>query len=153
MSLAIDVDAVLNRVSQHLKESIVPALDGYSAYYVGIAATIIECAALEYDSAAQVRVEENNALRGLLAAAAPFVSEKLAGRVRSSLTGDGMTESVRISELTRVNRVLRAMLIEVHEEVEQRLNEDWAASLNAEIIKQYSSMSERYQFDKLLSTY
>lgn len=153
MSLAIDVDAVLNRVSQHLKESIVPTLDGYSAYYVGIAATIIECAALEYDSAAQVRVDENNALRGLLAAAAPFVSEKLAGRVRSSLTGDGMTESVRISELTRVNRVLRAMLIEVHEEVEQRLNEDWAASLNAEIIKQYSSMSERYQFDKLLSTY
>lgn len=153
MSLAIDVDAVLNRVSQHLKESIVPTLDGYSAYYVGIAATIIECAALEYDSAAQVRVDENNELRGLLAAAAPFVSEKLAARVRSLLSGEGMTESVLISELTRVNRVLRAMLIEVHEEVERRLNEDWATSLNAEIIKQYSSMSERYQFNKLLSTY
>lgn len=153
LSLAIDVDTVLNRVSQHLKEVIVPTLDGYNAYYVGIAATIVECAAHEYNSAAQVRIEENRALRGLLTDATPFVSEDLAARLRSALIEESSMESVLISDLTRINRVLRSMLIDVHEEVEKRLNEDWAAGLNAEIIKEYRAMSERYQFDKLLSTY
>ena len=153
MSLAIDADAVLNRVAQHLKEVVVPTLDGYSAYYVGIAATIIECAALEYDSAAQVRLEENNALRGLLERAAPFLSEVLGARLGASLTADGFTDSVRISDLTRVNRLLRALLIEVHSEIEQRLNEDWAARLNVEILQEFRLMSERYEFNKLLSTY
>jgi hypothetical protein len=153
VSLAIDVDTVLKRVSQHLKEVIVPTLDGYNAYYVGIAATIVECAALEYNSAAQVRAEENRALRGLLTNAAPFVSEDLAVRVRSVLTGESAIESILISDLTRVNRVLRTLLIDVHDEVERRLNEDWAVGLNAEIIREYRAMSERYQFDKLLSTY
>lgn len=153
MSLAIDIDTVLKRVSQHLKEVIVPTLDGYNAYYVGIAATIVECAALEYNSAAQVRVDENDALSGLLTDAMPFVSEGLADRLRSALTAANTTESILISDLTRINRVLRARLIDVHEEVEQRLNEDWAAGLNTKIINEYRAMSERYQFDKLLSTY
>ncbi|MFV0282088.1 MAG: hypothetical protein ACK5JM_15180 [Rhodoblastus sp.] len=153
MSLAIDVDTVLNRVSQHLREAIVPTLDGYNAYYVGIAATIVECAALEYNSAAQVRAEENCALRGLLTKATPFASKDLAARLQSALDEQNATDSILISDLTRINRMLRALLIDVHAEVEQRLNEDWAADLNAEIIKEYRAMSERYQFDKLLSTY
>jgi len=153
VSLAIDVDTVLSRVSQHLKEVIVPTLDGYNAYYVGIAATIVECAALEYNSAAQVRAEENRALRRLLTDATPFVSEDLAVRLRSALPKENATESILISDLTRINRGLRTLLIDVHSEVEQRLNEDWAVALNVEIIKEYRAMSERYQFDKLLSTY
>lgn len=153
VSLAIDVDTVLNRVSQHLKEVIVPTLDGYNAYYVGIAAMIVECAALEYNSAAQVRAEENRALRGLLADATPFVSEALAVRLRSALPGENPAVSILISDLTRVNRELRALLIDVHGEVEQRLHEEWAVALNAKIIDEYRAMSERFQFDKLLSTY
>lgn len=153
MSLAIDSDAVLNRVAQHLRQVVVPTLDGYNAYYVGMAATIIECAALEYDSAAQIRVDENNALRSLLEEAVPFVDDAFGARLKAGLAEHGVTASVRISDLTRVNRLLRSLLIEMHREVERRLNEDWAVRLNAEILTEFRVMSERYQFDKLLSTY
>jgi hypothetical protein len=73
----------------------------------------------ELDRIADRRVEENRALRALFAEAVPAV-EDAALRARLAEAAQSSEESLRISALEQRNALLRALLIELHGEVEAR---------------------------------
>ena len=77
-----------------------------------IAGLMVAAAAEEYDRAAHVRVEENEAMREILRSAAPTYSTQ--GFARGSTVAAAERDtSLHVSDLNAVNDRLRALLIEL----------------------------------------
>jgi hypothetical protein len=96
-----EVPAVLMRLAQIATRNAAPGVpDGERASDLGITATLLTVAAEVWDGAAARLVEENRAVRALLAEA-------------------GADDDLRLSALTAENRRLRAKLIAAHVAAEQ----------------------------------
>jgi hypothetical protein len=112
------VPAALQKLSLTLLTEIGPAIAAdYLQRNAGIAGMMLQLAAVEWDRAAARRVEENAALRALFrdaAAARPGLPLR-ARLADAAATGD---PDLRIASLDAANRVLRALLVELHAALE-----------------------------------
>lgn len=127
-----EVDFVLRSMMVSLLTEVAPAVgDGYVRSDVEVIAGLMAAAAEEYDRAAHVRVEENEAMRRIFRSAAPSVLD--AGlRSRLEAAAAEPDTSLHVSDLNAANDRLRALLIELHALVETR-DEDWARRANRAI--------------------
>lgn len=127
------VDFVLQEGKQTLLTQILPAIESShfqgSTYVIGI---LLAYAALEYERGADVRVTDNAELRALFLAAAERVGDAaLATRLRQAAAI--REASLRMSELDRVNDLLKSRFIELHEYVET-CGEDWAGDFERRML-------------------
>lgn len=108
---------------------------------LGLTAMLLAVAAQEFDRAAARHVEENRAVRALLARGAAVVADAaLAERLRSlAATAD---EDLRVSALQAANSALRAGLIELHAAVEAADGAE-AKALESEIWSELVVSTER----------
>jgi hypothetical protein len=95
----------------------------------------------EFERAAARRSEENRALRGLFARAAPGVTEP-GLRERLERAAAGEETSLRVSDLERANGELRALLIELHVHVEE-LDSPAARQIESAIWQELAASTER----------
>jgi len=110
---------------------------------LGLSSMLFSIAAQEWDRAAARLVEENGAVRALLAEAPAVLGEgELAGRLWD--LSAGRDEDLRISALETSNAALRAALIELHAAVEA-LPGDAARRLDAAIWAELRTSTERRQ--------
>lgn len=107
-----DIPAVLAEIAGLAARNAVPDVDpAERAGALGLSAALLGMAAEAWDGAAQRLVEENRALRALLAGAG-----ERAGR--NAWLASGSDDDLRVSALSADNARLRAALIELHEAVE-----------------------------------
>ena len=137
-----EVDFVLRSVMEKLLTEIAPAIgDAYVRSNVEVIASLMAPAAEEYDRAAHVRAEENEAMRRIFRDAAPEVPD-VGLRVRLEAAAAERDASLRVSELNAANDRLRALLIEVHALVETG-DEEWARRTNQAIWDELSASAKR----------
>lgn len=127
-----EIDFVLRALITKLVTEVAPAVtDAYVRSNVEVMAGLLAAAAEEYDRAAHVRAEENQAIRRIFRDAAPSVPQ--AGlRARLEAAAAERETSLRVSALSAANDRLRALLIELHAFVETR-GEEWAERTNRAI--------------------
>lgn len=106
-----------------LRTTIAPQLEPFSAGSAGMIAAMMDMMAEEWDRAASRLVEENAAIRRVLAKGAALLPES------ADDTDDG---NLRISALEAQNERLRARLIDLHVAVEQAATPE-ASALENEI--------------------
>ena len=113
-----DPQRVLEQTVQNLLVDVLPSLQPrYRQAGLAISAGLLMSVREEFDRAAARRVEENAALRALFARGASVVTDTaLAPRLRAAAaTRD---ESLLVPALDATNRELRALLIELHAQIE-----------------------------------
>lgn len=113
-----DPQRVLEQTVQHLLGDLLPNVSPrYRQAGLAISAGLLMAVREEFDRAAARRVEENAALRALFARGASVVTDTaLAARLRAAAaTRD---ESLLVPALDATNRELRALLIELHAQIE-----------------------------------
>lgn len=113
-----DPQRVLEQTVQNLLVDVLPSLQPrYRQAGLAISAGLLMSVREEFDRAAARRVEENAALRALFARGASVVTDTaLAARLRAAAaTRD---ESLLVPALDATNRELRALLIELHAQIE-----------------------------------
>lgn len=127
-----EVDFVLRSMMENLLTEVAPAVgDGYVRSNVEVIAGLMVAAAEEYDRAAHVRAEENEAMRRIFRSAAPSILD--AGlRARLEAAAAERDTSLHVSDLNAANDRLRGLLIELHSLVETR-DEGWARRANRAI--------------------
>lgn len=115
--MKLTLEASLQRIGQMLRERLAPELQSdFIAQSARLAGGLLNICANWVDDAAELRVMENAAIRALLGEAASVVSGewsmRLAEAARSADPG------LKISVLDAENHRLRALLAELHAEVE-----------------------------------
>ena len=126
------------RVARNAAPQIPPA---QRAGELGLSAMLLGLAAEMWDGAAEILVQENAALRGLLASGARVSQDNARRRWLVELAGsrDG---SLRLSALQNANAELRVALIALHAELERRDDAE-ARSLEADIWRELVAGAER----------
>jgi hypothetical protein len=133
-----DVDLVLRVVAAKLVNEVAPAIgDAYVRSNLEVAAALLLVAAEDYDRAAEMRVEENRALRALFADRGPGV-EEAALRARLLAVAQTVDANVRVSDLERSNAELRALVIELHAHADAR-SDAWAIETRAAVWRELTS--------------
>lgn len=121
--MKLSQDTILHAVVVALREQVAPAIqDPFVEDVLRMAANQVSLVADAWDSAAALRINENQQMRTLFADSAGAVSdnglaERLADAAQSSDPG------YRISELDRENGRLRSLLVELHTHVETSASE------------------------------
>jgi hypothetical protein len=140
-----DIDDVLIQTTQVMLQSYAPqATNSYLTSQIAMSAMLLSSAVEEWDRAAQRRVEENRAIRGLFRQAAGLgLDPGLAARLAALAEGDDA--DLRISALEAANMVLRAALIDLQAAVEGRADAG-AAALNDAIWSELAASTERRRF-------
>jgi hypothetical protein len=140
------VPTVLNGIARAMLMDMLPqAGDAYAAQSLQLDAALLMCCAQEFDRAAARLAEENSALVELLTAAAAVVEDPA---LRDALQARAAEESpgLLVSALHARNRVLRALLIELHAHVEQ-LAGAAAHAIDERIWSELSASTRRRQLD------
>jgi hypothetical protein len=137
-----DVPKVLEILAGRFLFDIAPNVaPSYRQSSVGVSAMLLGIVREEWDRAASRRVEENASLRVLFRDAAGVITDT---DLRSRLEAAAGTSdaSLLVSELEKANDALRALLIELHAQVEQQSG---AASraLEDAIWRELSASTER----------
>ena len=139
-----EADHILMGLAAHLGNAIAADLEGtYGGGSIGTIALTMQFAAQEYDRAADIRLNENNALRALFAEAAPYASGDLAEALHTASQEEDT--SLRISALNETNATLKTLLIALQEAVE---NDDTpqAKDLNRRIWDMLAAFTEARAF-------
>ena len=126
-----DLGRFLEVASAHLLQRSAPALEaGYEQSSVMTLAILLGVAREEVDRAAARRFEENEALRDFFRK-----WERVIGnaelRSRIVAASGGSDPSLRVPDLEENNAMLRALLIEMHVEVEQQQGDEARACEDA----------------------
>jgi hypothetical protein len=113
-----DLDRFFEVAMLHLMTNVGPALGSdYEQSNTMVLGVMLGAVREELDRAAARRVEENATLRALFADASPCVEEAaLASRLEAAAATK--ESSLLVSDLERSNSELRALLIELHAQVE-----------------------------------
>jgi hypothetical protein len=137
-----EVDHVLRSMMETLLGEVAPAVgDGYVRRNVEVIAGLMSAAAEEYDRAAHIRAEENEAMRQIFRDAAPSVLDVgLRGRLEAAAAE--RDRSLRVSDLNAANDRLRSLLIELHVLVETQ-EEGWARRINRAIWNELRESAKR----------
>jgi len=137
-----EVDVVLQSMMTKLLTDVAPRIDdAYVRSNVEVMAGLLAAAAEEYDRAAEVRREENEAMRRIFRETAPSLPDtELRSRLeRAAAESEG---SFRVRDLNAANDRLRSLLIELHACVEAR-EEDWARRANRAIWEELTASTKR----------
>jgi hypothetical protein len=135
-------DQMLGFMAQTLLLEIGPAVaDDYGQRGAQILGMLLTMVAEEWDRGAERLVEENAALRGLFAEAAPHAADA-ALRERLERAASSREGSLRLSALNRANDELRGLLIDLHAHLES-LETDAAAALIEQIWRELRTSTER----------
>jgi len=139
-----DIPAVLAELAGLVARNAVPAVDpAERAGALGLSAALLGMAAEAWDGAAQRLVEENRAVRALLADAG--------GRAgRNAWLAEGTDDDLRISALSADNARLRTALIELHKAVEGDVSPE-ARDLEARIWEELRLSTERRRMSGALA--
>ncbi|HSD11145.1 MAG TPA: hypothetical protein VLF14_09185, partial [Candidatus Binatia bacterium] len=137
-----EVDFLLRSVMEKLLIEVAPTVgDAYVRSNVEVMAVLMAAAAEEYDRAAHVRAEENEAMRRIFRDAASSVLD-VGLRARLEVAAAERDASLRVSDLSAANDRLRALLIELHALVETR-EESWARRTNRAIWEELRGSTRR----------
>lgn len=132
------VPEVIAEIAGLIGRSLVPGGDPAEVgANLGLSAALLGLAAQRIDGMAQALVEENRAVRALLARGA-----ELFGDDGWAVLSRGADENFRISALERTNAELRGALLALHERVEQAVDES-ARALEAAIWDELRASTER----------
>ncbi len=137
-----DVPLVLERTLGQLAMEVLPALpSGYAQGAFGAQLALLAAIREEVDRAAARRVEENRALRELLARGAGTVTEpSLAARLREA--GGGADDDLTVSALQEANDTLRGLLTLLHARLEEQ-DDPAARALEADLWDELRRSTER----------
>ena len=126
-----DLGRFLEVVSAHLLQRTAPALEaGYEQSSVMTLAILLGVAREEVDRAAARRFEENTALREFFREWQRVVDkEELRSRIIAA--SGGSDPSLRVPDLEKNNAALRALLIEMHAQIEEQDGEEARACEDA----------------------
>ena len=126
-----DLGRFLEVVSAHLLQRTAPALEaGYEQSSVMTLAILLGVAREEVDRAAARRFEENAALREFFREWQRVVEkEELRSRIISA--SGGSDPSLRVPDLEKSNATLRALLIEMHAQIEEQEGDEARACEDA----------------------
>jgi hypothetical protein len=103
----------------------------------------LQAVRIEFERAAARRVEENQAIRALLRRGAGLSKLTDERRVAWREAADQTETDLRVSVLQRHNDQLRLMLIELHEALEQRLEQADAQALLEAVWQELRDSTER----------
>jgi len=113
-----DVAPYLDELVRSLAQEVAPALPtSWEQSAVLRHSLLLQAVRHEFDGAAAWRAEENQALRVLFADARPVVADT-GLRARLDDAAASAQTSLRVSELDAANRLLRAVLVALHEHLE-----------------------------------
>ena len=117
----LSIDNALHGVKELLRDRISPEIgDPFAAQMARLSCLMLNIAANWVDDAAEVRVNENAAIRLILAEAAALVADDLAGRLtQGSRSAD---PGLKISVLDAENHRLRLLLVEAQAALEALAN-------------------------------
>jgi len=140
-----EVDVVLKTGGNTLLTQIMPVID--NSHFAGstyLLSMMLNFAAQEYERGAEIRAADNAEMRAIFREYADRVTdEKLAGDLKAA--AQGREGSLLISALNRSNDILKALLIALHEHVEQR-QDDWAEACNGRILAHLLDSAMRRRF-------
>jgi hypothetical protein len=137
-----DVAQVLADLAGRVARNAAPQIPAAQrAGELGLSAMLLGLAAEMWDGAAEILVQENAALRGLLAAGARVSQDNARRRWLVELAG-GRDGSLRLSALQSANAELRVALIALHAELERRDDAE-AKALEAEVWRELVAGAER----------
>lgn len=113
----LTIDNALHGVGELLRDRIGPEIgDPFAAQMSRLSCLLLKICANWVDDAAELRVEENAAIRMLLGAAAALVGEPLAARLaEAALSTD---PGLKVSVLDGENDRLRRLLVQAHATLE-----------------------------------
>ena len=137
-----DVPKLLEVLSARLLFDVAPNVQpSYRQQSVGLTGILLTMVKEETERAAARRVEENAALRALFGRAATQLGD---GELKRKLAEAAASRdpSLLLTELERANAELRALLIELHAQVEEQ-SAPWARALDAEIWRELAVSTER----------
>lgn len=130
-----EVHDVLGVFAGSLLTNVTPEIESqYVRDDLALMAFLLMISAEDYDRAAEVRVQDNQAMRTLFADAAQHVAaDNLKQRLNEAANGED--PSLRITDLNAANDALKRLLIEVHEHVETAASNGapWAHALDRKI--------------------
>lgn len=133
---------ILSISMQRLAGEIAPMLpNAFAQGQIGLIGFMLTLVANEYERGADLRVNENRAMRDLFAEAARDVSD---GTLKAKLETAAKTDdaSLRISVLNQANWELRRLLIELHAYVETR-TDDAARKLERKVWTMLRSLADQ----------
>jgi hypothetical protein len=106
----LTLDTALHGVEELLRDRISPAIgDPFAAQMARLSGMLLRICANGVDEAAELRVEENAAIRMILGEAAEFVSAPLASRLHEAAAS--IDPGLKISVLDAENHRLRVLLV------------------------------------------
>ncbi len=114
---ALTIDNALHGIRELLGDRISPEVgDPFAAQMVRLAGLLLKISANAVDDAAEVRVEENRAIRSILGEAADLVRPGLAERLVR--TAGSIDPGLKVSVLDEENHRLRCLLVEAQAALE-----------------------------------
>ena len=136
------VDYALRTLAATLLTDVAPNVTvDYGRASAEFIAALMIVAAEDYDRAADVRVEENRAMREIFRDAAAIVPETaLKAKLEAAALGE--EASLRVSALDQTNDALKRILIELHEYVDGR-PEPWADRIDRMIWRELRASATR----------
>jgi len=141
--VSVDVRKMVETMGASLMTGqVLASADDYQQRSASSLGLLLVLASQEWDQCAERLVEENAALRGIFAAAAPVLADELRERVQAA--AQSADPSLRISELVAANDGLRRLLIDLHAHVEER-DDAAAADIDAAIWRELLRSTERRQ--------
>jgi hypothetical protein len=106
----LSIDNALHSLDEFLRDKIAPAIDDpYIAPMARLSGMLLRICAKGVDDAAELRVEENAAIRGILGEAAALVPAPLADQLNEAATSTDL--GLKISVLDHENHRLRLLLV------------------------------------------
>ena len=117
--MILTIDMALRGVADMLRDRLAPAInDRFAGESARLAELVVRLNADWVDDAAAVRVGENASIRALFREASPLLAGALATRIsEAAMSSD---PGLRLSDLDRESSRLRALLSELHAEIESR---------------------------------
>ncbi len=113
----LSIDNALHGLNEFLRDTIAPAIsDPYVAPMARLSGMLLNICATGVDDAAELRVEENAAIRGCLGEAAELVDAPLATLLQAAAVSND--PGLKISTLDAENHRLRMLLIAAHTALE-----------------------------------
>jgi len=106
----LSIDNALHGLEEFLRDRIAPAIeDPYVSPMARLSAMVLRICANSVDDAAELRVEENAAIRAILGEAVPLLPASIAGQCHDAATS--RDPGLKISILDAENHRLRVLLV------------------------------------------
>jgi hypothetical protein len=137
----LTIDNALHGIAELLRDRISPEIgDPFAAQMARLSCMLLTICANGVDDAAEIRVEENAAIRAVLADAADLVEPTLSARLAEAATS--LDPGLKLTVLDAENHRLRSLLVEVQADIECRDGEG-ASAMNQRIWRMLEAIENK----------